>query len=178
MVRSLLGKGRRSHRVAVGGAKERGDNRRVRVDGLISRDRARVGWTGSVRGVAVGSGVLEAGHNDVVDGGLFKVGEQERLGGDAIRARANTCVTGDSRDKGIGVLVRDAVVSVVEVLNRKSHLFEVVRALHASRRFTSRLDGGEDDGLLFIAQQAAVPAMGIEAEDGDLRRVEDDHVHV
>ena len=41
-------------------------------------------------------------------------------------------------------LVRQAFVRVLEVLNRETELFQVVRALHASSRFARRLDGRQE----------------------------------
>lgn len=75
---------------------------------------------------------------------LFNIREEERLSGvdvDPVDTVFGTALAEALDPVFVVPMVRDAIMAVNEVMNRKSKLLEVIRALHPTRRFARCLNG-------------------------------------
>lgn len=98
--------------------------------------------------VVLRDGVLEIGDDFREERLLFHIGKKEALSGDAIKTELNGAVArveSASSPVEVFVLVGDASLSVGEVLDGETELFQVICALHTTGRFTSRLNGGKEE---------------------------------
>ncbi len=135
--------------IAVRRAKIRGDDGRERVRAAVghiaARPRKRDDTGPAVR---IQRRSLRAVAGDCVhQRRLFDVRKnqrEDRVSVDDVDSVFRAALAEAFNPEFVVVLVRDTIVRIVEVLDRKPELFQVVRALHPARRFTGRLDSGKE----------------------------------
>ena len=133
---------------SIGGAKETVDSNGIGVAGCVRRNFAAVSRRRRVISVVFRNGVLEIGDDFREERLLFHIGEEEALSGDSIKTKLDGVIArAESASSPIEVfiLVWDTALSVGEVLDGETELFQVICALHTTGRFTSRLNGGKEE---------------------------------